>query len=61
MIPIMREPTGLITVPLRTELPLLLLLLLRLHHVAWGPPPPAPETQEPGMQGPSWLPEDLFS
>lgn len=63
MIPIMREPTGLIIVPLRTEPPPPAAVAALEAQVPWGPPPlpPAPETQKSGIQAPSWLPADRVS
>lgn len=48
MIPIMREPTGLIIIPLRTEHPPPLLLFLLWLHQALARDPPA--SSDPGSQ-----------
>lgn len=64
MIPIMREPTGLIIVPLRTEPPppaAVAAAAVPTLSVLGDPLPPAPELQKSRTQAPSWLPGDLFS
>lgn len=65
MIPIMREPTGLIIVPLRTEPPPPAAAATeaapRTYPGTLPPLPPALETQKPRIQDPSCLPEDSFS